>query len=158
MTARKDKPPPQEFVISAGMIKWTVGIVGGILTVVVAWFAVWDRIDSHWRLESVQAANDKRIDADLKATKDKAADDFKIAVAKAEQDTKALAQRAEVGRAWVRASVIETKAYTAAGFARICRALKLPAEECDKQKEEAAQFKVEATAAKTEALTAGKDR
>ena len=147
MTAHKAKPPPQEFVISAGMIKWTVGIVGAILTCIVAWFAVWDRIDSHWRLESVQAANDKRIDADILAAK-----------LKAEQDTKSLAQKAEVGRAWVRASVIETKAYTAAGFARNCRALKLPAEECEKQKEEAASFKTEATAAKQDALNAGKDR
>lgn len=147
MTERKGKPAPQEFVVTSSQIKWLVGILATVITIVVGWFAVWDRIDSHWRLESVQAANDKRIDADIVAAK-----------AKAEQDTKLLAQKAEIGRAWVRLSVIETKAYTAAGFARICRALKLPVEECEKQKEEAAAFKAEATAAKTEALNAGKER
>lgn len=143
----KRKPPAQEFTISAGLIKWAVGIIGALLTCVVAWFAVWDRIDSHWRLETVQAANDKRIDADIKQARDKA-----------DGDTKALAKSAEVGRAWVRSSIIETKAYTAAQFARLCRALKLPGEECDRQKNEADQFRLEAADAKREALNAGKEK
>lgn len=143
----KRKPPPQEFTISAGFIKWAVGIVATILTCVVAWFAVWDRIDNHWRLETVQTATDKRIDADIKAARDKADTDIKV-----------LAKSAEIGRAWVRSSVIETKAYTAAQFARFCRALKLPGDECDRQKTEADQFRQEAADAKREALNTGKEK
>ena len=143
----KRKPPPQEFTISAGLIKWAVGIIVLILGGVVSWFAVWDRIDSHWRLETVQAANDKRIDADIKQAREKA-----------ENDTKALARNAEVGRAWVRSSIVDTKAYTAAQFARICHALRLPAEECERQKVEADQFRQEAADAKREALVTGKEK
>ncbi len=145
--AAQPAQPAAEFTISSNLIKWTVGIVGALLSVVVAWFAVWDRIDSHWRLETVQAANDKRIDNDIKS-----------AVQKAEQDTKAMATKAEVGRAWVRSSVIETKAYTASGFARICKALKIPGDECEHQKTEAEQFRVEAADAKRDALNAGKEK
>ncbi len=143
----KRKPAPQEFTVSASFIKWMVGIVVLILGGVVSWFAVWDRIDSHWRLETVQALNDKKVDDQIKQAREKA-----------EADTKALAKNADVGRAWVRSSVIETKAYTAAQFARICRALKLPGDECERQKAEADQFRIEASDAKRDALNAGKEK
>lgn len=145
MTTRK-KPvaqlePPQEFTVSAGMIKWGVGIIGGLLTVLVAWFAVWDRIDTHWRLESVASQKEKE-----QATHDKQVD----------MQIQQVAKRAEVGRAWVLFSVADGKAYTAAQFARICRALRLPSDECIRQDADAQAFRQESIEAKRQAAEAGK--
>jgi hypothetical protein len=144
MTTRKkttQAPAPQEFTISAGMIKWAVGIIGGVLTVLVAWFAVWDRIDTHWRLESVASQKEKE-----QATHDKQVD----------LQIQSVAKRAEIGRAWVIYNVADGKAYTAAQFARICRALTLPADECARQDADALGFRQEATEAKRQAAEAGK--
>jgi hypothetical protein len=146
-TPQSPEPPAkQEFTISAGMIKWLAGFVGLVLTAVVAWFAVWDRIDTHWRLETVQAARDKDTATQIAAVKDKA-----------EADTKALAKKAEVGRAWLFYGLADGKAYTAAQFARVCKALKLPADDCERQKEDATRFQRDADAAKQTAAATGKD-
>lgn len=43
------KPAPVDVVhVSAGLIRWLVGIIGGILLAIGAWFVVWDRIEAHW--------------------------------------------------------------------------------------------------------------
>lgn len=155
MPAKKSpEPPPKEFTVSAGMIKWLVGFLGGVVVLIGGWFVIWDRIDTHWRLEQVQSAKDKeaaaeirRIDADVKAAREKA-----------ETDTKLLAKKAETGRAWVIWSVQDTKAYTAAQFARVCRALKLPPDECARQDGDAQLFRQDATNAKHEAADAGKEK
>jgi len=153
VTARKPPIPPpdqpiiKQITIGAGALKWTIGVVGSLLVAIVAWFAVWDRIDTHWRLETVQAATDKRVEANIAAVKDKA-----------DADTKTIARRAEIGRAWVLSAVAETKAYTAAQFARICRPLKLAPDECSRQDADATQFRQEAMEAKRAASDAGKDK
>ncbi len=127
---------PQEFVISSGMIKWVVSIVGGLLVAYTGWKVVWDDIRTYWRLETIQQAKDKETETKLKA----------------------VAQRAEVGRAWVFYSIADAKAFNAQQWATFCKALKLPSDACDQLKEQARQYHEEAVAAKSSANEAGKDK
>ena len=128
--------PPQEFVISAGMIKWVVGVVGGIFVAYAGWKVVWDDIRTYWRLETIQQAKDKETETRLKA----------------------VTQRAEVGRAWLFYSIADAKAFNAQQWSVFCKALKLPADACDQLKEQANQYRQEATAAKSTANEAGKEK
>jgi dipeptide/tripeptide permease len=132
---------PQTFEISIGMVKWIVGFAVTGVGLVTGWFVVWDRIDGHWRQESVQIAKDRESEAKEKQI---------------HAEIAAVSKKAEVGRAWVLWSVQDTKAYTAAQFAMICRALKQP--ECAQKDTDAAQFRQDASEAKRSASEAGKDK
>ncbi len=155
MPSKKPEPPArQEFVISAGLIKWAISIGGGLVVLIGGWFVIWDRVDTHWRLEQVQAAKDKEYAAEVKRLDN----DVKAAREKAESDTKILAKKAETGRAWVLWGITDTKAYTASQFVRICHALKLPNEECARQEAEASAFRQEAADNKRTAQTTGQDK
>ena len=143
---RKQAPPPEPagIRVTPSMAKWVVGFLGAVLTMVLAWWAVSDRIvtslDARWRLEQVQAAKDKE-----QAQHDKQVDD----------QIKNVAKRAEVGRAWVMFNVIDGTAKTAATFTRLCKGLKLAPETCNEFAEEARGAKVDAAAAKAAASAAG---
>lgn len=178
MAAKKipDPPPKQEFTISASMLKWTVSLVAALFAAVAGYWVIADRVDQHWRLEQVQAAKDKeyaaeikRVDAeakiarekaeaDVKAAREKAEGDTKAAREKAESDTKVLAKKAESGRAWVVWSITDTKAYTATKFAKVCKALKLPSDECATWDDDSRAFKLEATDKKHEAENSSKEK
>ncbi len=129
----------QTFEVSIGMVRWVVGAVVTVIAALTGWFVVWDRIDGHWRQESVQIAKDKEAEAKEKQLRSEIA---------------AVNKKAEVGRAWVLWSVQDTKAYTAAQFAMICRALKQA--ECAQKDNDAAQFRQDASEAKRSASEAGK--
>lgn len=167
MPARKTKPQQQaprpapsgrDFTITAGTIKWVVGVILGFGALVTLYWQGSDRVtsalDARWRLEQVQASKDKEFAAEMKRVDS----DIKSAREKEEQDIKALAKKAEVGRAWVLWRVIDGNANTAASFARICRALKLPADECARQDSDALMVRQEAAEAKRAATDAGKDK
>lgn len=151
--ARKPAPARQqarrsdEFVVSSRMIRWAIGFVGAALAAIVAWFTIWDRIDSHWRLETVQKAQDAKQKAELDALRDKT-----------DSDMKQLAKRAEVGRAWVLWSVMDSKATNATQFSEICKSLKRPGEVCAKYEQDAVQFRQEASDAKRAAQDAAKEK
>lgn len=167
MAAKKipDPPPKQEFTISASMLKWTVSLVAALFAAVAGYWVIADRVDQHWRLEQVQAAKDKeyaaeikRVDADVKAAREKAEIDTKAAREKAESDTKVLAKKAESGRAWVVWSITDTKAYTATKFAKVCKALKLPSDECASWDDDSRAFKLEANDKKHDAENSSKEK
>lgn len=141
------EPPPKEFTISASLIKWAIGAVAGLLTAIVTWFAVWDRIDTHWRLETIQAAQDKKIEADIKSAREKA-----------DADTKRLAQRAEVGRSWLFYAVVDGKALTASYMLEMCKAMKRPEEVCSRFAKDETKFTQQAEQARSAAAEAGKEK
>ncbi len=146
----KRTPPralPTEFTVSSKFIGWAIGVLAGLLGAIIAWNQLWDRIDSRWRLETIQAAQDKKIAADIAAVKDKA-----------ETDTKRLAQRAEQGRAWLFWSITDSKAQSADQWATVCASLKLPVDTCGKFKQNAENLRQEALAAKRDATDASKDK
>lgn len=153
--AQKRKPSPKRraapadddpgFTISPRFIKWALGAVGTLLGVLVAWFAVWDRIENHWRLETIQATRDKQIDAEIKNVREKA-----------EADTKAIAKRAEIGRSWLFYNLSDFRADNSQQWAQVCTALKQPPEVCAKWQSDAAQLRQEAADAKRSANETGK--
>jgi hypothetical protein len=132
---------------SPSFIKWAIGVAAGLVGLVVAWNSLVDRIENHWRLESIQTAKDAKVDADIKAARDKA-----------EQDTKALARRAEVGRAWLFYSLGDFRANSSQQWAQVCPALKQPREVCERWAADAMQARQEAAEAKRSATDAGKDK
>lgn len=149
-TRKPKRYPPQDdsddgVVLSPRLIKWAAGAIGALLGALVAWFAVWDRIENHWRLETIQATRDKQLDAEIKATRDKA-----------DADTKALAKRAEVGRSWLFYNLSDFRADNSQQWAQVCTALKQPPEVCSKWQADASQLRQEATEARRAASDAGK--
>lgn len=137
VTIRTAEPkPPQEFVISAGMIKWAVGVIGGLFVAYAGWKVVWDDIKTYWRLEAVQQAKDKETEVKLKA----------------------IAQRADVGRAWLFYSIADAKAFNAQQWATFCKALRLPQDACDQLRDQSKQYHDEANQAKSDANAAGKEK
>jgi hypothetical protein len=169
VVAIKRKAIPAEFTVSSKFIGWAIGAVAGLLGALVAWNQVWDRFETHWRLEKTQSIQDAKVAADIQAVKDKTeADvkavkektdaDIKAAKEKAESDTKRLAQRAEQGRAWLFWSITDSKAQSADQWATVCASMKLPAETCLKFKETAKKLETEASLAKKDAVDAGKDK
>jgi hypothetical protein len=132
---------------SPAFIKWAIGVVAGLFAAIVAWNSLVDRIENHWRLESIQTTKDAKVDADIKSARDKA-----------EQDTKALARRAEVGRAWLFYSLGDFRANNSQQWAQVCPALKQPREVCERWAADAAQHRQEAAEAKRSATDAGKDK
>lgn len=150
----KQLQQPKEFTISAGMIKWVVSVVGSLIVLVGGWFVVWDRIDTHWRLEQVQAAKDKEYAAELHRIDN----DVKAAKEKAEADTKLLAKKAEVGRAWVVWSIVDTKADISTKLVALCKGLKLSQSECDRWAEDARRAASEAERKKSAAEDSSKEK
>lgn len=141
-----DEDGLSRIAFSPTTIKWVAGVLSGIFALIVGWFAVWDRIDSRWRHESVQAAQDKATAAEIKALADKA-----------EAADKELARRAEAGRAWVFWSVIDSKAVNSSQWAELCKYLKRPGDVCARFEAEAQQYRQEATDAKRAAQAVGRD-
>lgn len=134
-------------MLSPAAIKWGLSAVAAVLGVIVVWWQVWDRIDAHWRLETVQAAQDKALKADIQAAKDKA-----------DADVKELARRAEVGRAWLFWSVTDGKAVNTSQWAELCKFLKRPGDVCVKYEQDAAAYRQEAVEAKRAATAAGREK
>ena len=134
---RKSRPPKiaaEPFVITASMIKWLVGVIGGIVVAYAGWKVVWDDIRTYWRLEQVQQQKDKET----------------------EQKLKTIAQKAEVGRAWVFFSITDFKAEWREQQVDDCRSKK--GNDCARLSEKAAAARTEAAAAKAAALETGKDK
>lgn len=146
MAKRKPKPDAEpSFTFTSGQVKWVIGILAGLFGLYVAWVQIWDRFEAHWRLESVQAAKDKQLDAQMKAIEDKAASDAKV-----------IARRAEVGRAWLFYNLSDFRADNSQQWAQVCTALKQPPEVCQKWQADAAQLRQESVDAKRQANEAGK--
>lgn len=141
---RADDAEPS-FVLTSGQLKWALGVLAALFGVYLAWTQIWDRFETHWRLETIQSARDKQIDSEIKATKDKA-----------EADTKQLARRAEVGRAWLFYSLGDFRADNSQQWAQVCPALKQPPEVCAKWAADAQQYRQEAADAKRAATESGK--
>lgn len=133
------------FTFTSGQVKWVVGILGGLLALFLAWDQVWQKIEAHWRLEAVQAAKDKQLDTQMKSIEDKAAN-----------DSKQIARRAEIGRAWLFYNLSDFRADNTQQWAQVCTALKQPPEVCQKWQADAAQLRQEAADAKRQANEAGK--
>lgn len=143
---RRDDGDPS-FAVTSRQIKWAIGLLGGIVGLYLGWQQVWDRFDAHWRLESIQATQDKSVQIQMKAIEDKAS-----------AETKAIARRAEVGRAWLLYSLGDFRADNGQQWAQVCPALKQPPEVCEKWKQDAQQARQEAMDAKRQANEAGKDK
>ena len=142
---RRKADAEPSFVFTSGQVKWALGLLAGLAALIIGWQQVWERFETHWRLETIQASQDKRIDADIKAVREKA-----------EADTKALARRAEVGRAWLFYSIGDFRADNSQQWAQVCPALKQPPEVCAKWLADAQQYRQEAADAKRQATEAGK--
>ena len=151
-------PSVRDFAGTVTIIKWVAGVVGGLALMAGAYWAASDRVmsaaDARWRLEQVQAAKDKedaaekrRIDAEIKATREKS-----------EADIKALAKKAETGRAWVQFSVIDSKADVSTKLVKICKGLKLPAEECSSWADDAKETREEAAMKKRAAEDSSREK
>lgn len=164
---RPDELPAQEFAITPVMIKWTAGLVAAVLAAIVSWYVIWDRIDAHWRLESIQAAKDKEIEAKVNAQKTEI--EAKVLAQKTEVDVRLKAQhdesekglkqmavRAEVGRAWLFWSMTDLKAEQRERYVQLCKFLKWPSAECEKAQLEAVRARQEEMDAKRSAQNAGK--
>lgn len=130
-------PPavPVEFTLSSRTIKMFIGALVAFAALYGGWKVVWDDIRTFWRLEATQLVKDKDTEAKLKA----------------------ISTKAEVGRAWVFSSIANANAFNAQQWATFCKALRLPEDACAQLKEQATQFRQEATAAKAAAMAAGKD-
>lgn len=133
--------------INPRWVKWGIGVITGMFGLFLAVLAVWDRVESHWRLESIQKSNDQKIAADFKAARDKS-----------DADNKALARRAESGRAWLFWSVADAKAVNASQWAELCKFLKRPGDMCARYERDAEQYREEAAAAKRAAQDVGKEK
>lgn len=142
---RRDNNAEPSFMFTSGQLKWALGVLAGLFGLYLAWTQIWDRFEAHWRLETIQTVRDKQIDSEIKATKDKA-----------ESDTKALARRAEVGRAWLFYSLGDFRANNSQQWAQVCPALKQPREVCEKWAADAQQYRQEAADAKRQATESGK--
>lgn len=144
--ARDDDDREPTFAVNSRQLKWVLGILTSIIAVYFGWQQAWDRYEAHWRLESVQAAKDKQIEAQMKAIEDKAT-----------AENKALARRAEVGRAWLFYSLGDFRADNSQQWAQVCSALKQPPEVCEKWKADAQTARQEAAEARRAATATGKD-
>lgn len=122
-----EEPQPVDVVHVASSIKWVIGAVGAVLGLLVAWYIVQDRIDSHWRLETVQTVKDKEVEVKLRT----------------------LAQKAEVGRAWLFVAITDFKADWREQQADDCREQKKP--NCARSESAALQARAEAQDAKRNA-------
>lgn len=148
VVVRNDEgPTSNDFAISARVLWWVGGGIGALLVGVVSWFTIWDRIDTHWRLESIQTAKDKEIAATVQAARDKA-----------ESDVKQLTRRAEVGRAWLFWSINDSKADNAGRWSEACKVLKWPQQICSRYEADAMRYRQEEIEAKRTATEAGKDK
>lgn len=143
---REDDGSPN-FVFTPRQVKWAIGLAAAIVGLYLGWQQAWDRYEAHWRLESVQKSKDKQIESEMKGIADKAA-----------ADNKALARRAEVGRAWLFFSLNDFRADNGQQWAQVCPALKQPPEVCEKWKADAQVARQEATEARRAATAAGKDQ
>lgn len=135
------------FSISSRNFKWTIGVLATLIGIYLGWQQAWERYEAHWRLESVQSAKDKQIETQMKAIEEKAA-----------AETKALARRAEVGRAWLLYSLGDFRADNGQQWAQVCPALKQPPEVCEKWRADAAAARQEATEAQRAARAAGSNK
>ena len=75
--ARTREIDASQIVFSGRSIKWIVGLIGTALVAIIGWLTLWDRVDARWRHESVQAAQDRAIAAEIAAAREKAASDTK---------------------------------------------------------------------------------
>jgi len=147
-------PTAKDFRVTANTIKWIVGCILGVGSLLFLYWAVTDKLDARWRLEQVQAAKDKEYAAELKRVDS----EVKAARDKAELDTKALAAKAEQGRAWLQWSVVDTRADISTKLALLCRGLKLTQSECDRWADDARRTQDEAARKKTAAEESGKGK
>jgi hypothetical protein len=133
-------------LLSPAVIRWGLSVFASILGIAYAWHQGWEKVESHWRLESVQAAQDRATAAAIKAVEDKA-----------DAADKELARRAEVGRAWVFWAVVDSKATNSSQWAELCKYLKRPGDVCARFEAEAQQYRQEAIDAKRTAQAIGRD-
>lgn len=146
--SRSSAPPARDgFTLTSKQISWIIGTLASLFALFYGWTQVWDRIEAHWRLESIQAARDKQIDAAIASVKEKA-----------DADTKALAKRAEVGRSWLFYNLSDFRADNSQQWAQVCTALKQPAEVCAKWQSDAMQLRQEAQEAKRAASDTGREK
>lgn len=129
------------------MIKWGVGLLASLLAGLVAWFTVWDRIDTHWRQETVQKAQDQKIEATVKAVADKAATDL-------ESHKTAEARRS----AWTLWFIQDFRAAAEMKWAEDCASAKKPADVCREYERRAAATAREADNLKAAAKDASKEK
>jgi hypothetical protein len=71
MPARRQPPSSAGFTISPATVKWGLSGVAALFAALVGYWQVMDRIDNHWRLESIQRAKEAQDAAELKALRDK---------------------------------------------------------------------------------------
>ncbi len=145
--ATKKPEPQREFTISASAIKWTAGVGASLLAALVAWFTVWERIDTHWRQESVQKAQDQKIEAQVKAVGDKAATDLEIH------------KTAEARRsAWTLWFIQDFRAAAERKWAEDCIGAKKPSDVCREYQHRADATAREADSLKSVAKEASKEK
>jgi hypothetical protein len=129
------EPPRQELTFRASTVKWLIGTLASLFLLYGGWKVVWSDIDNHWRQEVIQVAKDKETDAKVKA----------------------LAQKAESGRAWLFWGLGDFKASNQKQWAAVCPALKQSPDVCAQWKADALQYQQEAADAKRDATNIGKE-
>lgn len=146
MTAKKKPAEQEDITISPAMLKWIVGVVGGLLAALVLWWQVWDRIDSRWRLETIQKAKDDQADAAIKGVEAKAAAD--------------LAKHKEADRrgdAWTLFVIQDFRAAAETKWAEDCTKEKRPADVCRELDRKATDSRQRATELRGAAMAASKE-
>lgn len=148
MTARKQPSPPEPNYVqlSPALIKWVVGIVGGVFLAIIAWWQIWDRIDNHWRLETTQKARDDKSDVELKAMRDKAAADL-IEHKKADLRS----------QSWTLSAIYDFRAAAETKWAEDCAKDKRPPDICRELERKAAATRERASQTKDAAMNASKE-
>lgn len=159
MTTRKKKPVEEDDdpTISPRQLKWLLWVAGAVLGLLLVWWQVWDRVESHWRREEVQKAIDAKVAAEIVAAKEKAASDL-AAVDKKATDALSDHLKADArSRAWTLFAIQDFRAAAETRWAEECIAKKLPADVCRDLDRKATASRQQAQEARTRAMEASKE-
>jgi hypothetical protein len=166
MTKRRAAPqraavrePPREGVsISPAAIKWIAGTLAAIFAAVVAWWQIWDRVDNHWRLETIQKAQDDKLAADVKAAREKAEADVKATEAKIKAELATHKERDASSSAWTLYVIQDFRAAVESKWASDCIRNKAPVDICREQDRKAQEASAQASNLKAQAQQASKEK
>lgn len=151
MTARK-KPAVEpvddgrEFTVTPAMLKWGFGVMTALLGAFILWTQAWEKIDSRWRLESIQKANDAKVSAEISAIDKKAVDALSDHV-KADNRS----------RTWTLFVIQDFRAAAETRWAEECVDKKRPADVCRELDRKATESRARAAEMRSKAMEASKE-
>lgn len=145
---RREPPTQHDGVsISPAAIKWIVGTLAALFAAIVAWWQIWDRVDNHWRLESIQKAQDDKAAAEIKAVREQTKAELLV-----HKDRDASSS------AWTLYVIQDFRAAVESKWASDCLRNKAPLDICREQDRKAQEASTQASNLKAQAQQISKEK